>query len=179
LRRHAANGIGNRAGNEPQAVVARGAIRAGGKAIFDQGLIKKIAGEIASKRPPRAVGTAQAGRETDHEEMGVKRSENRNRRIVPVWLRRPERIAKDGKSRAEIAVRTGSVERPALLERRVDGCFVHPEGFLRANNFTGDRRSAPDRSCPPAPAAVPAPFAAFRVVLQGRGRFSGPDAQCR
>lgn len=89
LRWHTAHRIGNRAGDEPQAVIALRAINAGGKAVFNQGLIKQIAGEIAGKRPPRAVGAAQSRRETDHKETCVKRSENRNRRIVPVWLRRP------------------------------------------------------------------------------------------
>ena len=89
LRRHATHRIGDRAGDELQAIIAAGAIGAGGKTIFDQRLIKKLAGEIAGKWPPRAIRAAQAGRETDDKEMRIKGPKHRNRRIVPVWLRFP------------------------------------------------------------------------------------------
>lgn len=60
LRRNAAHAVADAAVNEGQSIVGPRFIRSSRKAEFDECAVKKIAGEIARKMPPRAVGTLKA-----------------------------------------------------------------------------------------------------------------------
>lgn len=105
LRRNAAHGVGDHASGEKQAIVGRCSVRARGKPEFDQCFIKKIAGKIAGKGPPRAVGAAQAGREANHQQTRVGRAEILNRSVVPFRLRCPKGIAIYYETRAKRTLR--------------------------------------------------------------------------
>ena len=111
MRRHAPHGIGDRAGDEPQAIIGPRTISPGREAVFDQRLIEKVSGEIAREGPPRAVGAIEARRQTNDQQPCVKRAKNRNRRIVPFGLRRLQRIAECGETRAKPAFWIGLVMR--------------------------------------------------------------------
>jgi len=138
LRRHTAHGIGDHARHEAQAVAARRLVSAGGEAIIDQSLVKKLAGEIASEGPAGAVCAAEAGRQANDEELGVARAERRNRRIVPLRLSVSQRITELYEARAKGAVRIRLRRGPVLREagtcRRTFGDFYGRSSISAGSN---------------------------------------------
>ncbi len=82
-RRHAADGVGDAAIHQRQAIGRIGAVMARRQAEFQQRLVEQNAGEITGKRPPGAIGAAHARRHAHDQQRRVQPAEARHRGIEP------------------------------------------------------------------------------------------------
>jgi len=81
---NAADRIGDQAIDQNKTVVDALAIGARREPERNQGFVQKMAGPVASERPPGAVGSAKAGREANNRQSGGWRAERVDRRVAPV-----------------------------------------------------------------------------------------------
>ena len=92
--RQAPDSVGDCRVDQPETVVRPGLISAGRESKVDQGSVKKVAGIVAGERSSGAIGSAQAGGETDDQDSGVEATKGRDRRVVPRWFRASPFLAK-------------------------------------------------------------------------------------
>src|SRR5215813_10489720 len=74
------------------------------QAHFEQREIEQLAGIIAEKWSPGAVGALESRREPDNEQARAIRAERRHCTVEPIWMRRLVVVAKGYETRTKGAV---------------------------------------------------------------------------
>src|SRR5262249_53577085 len=148
-------------------------VAAAGKAETFERVVEEAAGEVAGKRPSRAVRAPKARRQTDDQEPRAARTERGDRRVEPPRLAAAPIPAERFEARAE---RAG----PPRLAGRVGTAPFS----LRSRRHRGARRRPP-AAAPPDAAGIAACGAHAARALRaprarpGRGRSWAAARRCR
>ena len=132
--RQAFDGVQDHRAPQLQAIAGTGAVLALRQAEFEQGRVEQVASEVTGERPPGAVRTMLARRETDDRQPRVGVAERGNRRVPPVRVLAAAFLSKRHQPRAQRAV----ARRLRLRDGRKVGGLCH-EPSLRGTQ----RRSNP------------------------------------
>jgi hypothetical protein len=104
LRRHAFDRVDDGDAAKPQAVVGSFLVTALGEAELEQRLVEQQPGIVAGERAAGTVGALLARREAAEDQPGLRIPEMRHRRVPPVRMLLPQRLAKADQPRAERTV---------------------------------------------------------------------------
>src|ERR1700732_1552719 len=107
LRRYATYRVADPAVDQRQPIIGSRLVDAPGKAVFDEGCVEQVAGEIAGKGSAGAVSPLQARRKAYDQQPPLAIAKRGYRRIEPFGFTDARRLAKGCEPRAEGAIAVG------------------------------------------------------------------------